>query len=315
MHQKSMETPMKKSDVAYLYAASDLPTCHPDYECPPILIKNVEGLPDIDIIDAFREKLFSSRCKHDHDKRGVVLPPSLYAPSWDDMAFVRQSILQAAKKAKLNMYCKTTDQDLHGKNKTDGEGKYFVIACKYNGNSKARGDAEAKFLQKTPVESAFGVPTYESDTEYKIDAIIGKGSTIRPGGRGLARRMNSQKRNGENRCSFTIRVNLVEGSHWYVPWKDHHTIFHHGHIPAEVGELDGKANQLDPSVRKEIAEIAEHVSNGCGLQNLSKQKTGEDSLQCGIRSNAGCCVCAELFISHCLLLLLVKEERFFLGTP
>jgi len=42
-----------------------------------------------------------------------------------------------------------------------------------------------------------------------------------------------------------------------------------------VCELDGKANQLDPSVRKDIAEIADHFPNGCGLQNMSKQKTGE----------------------------------------
>ena len=276
-----MDPPIKKSDVAYLYAPSDLPTCHPDYECPPILIKNVDGLPDIDIVDAFRQKLFSSRCKHDHDKRGVVLPPSVYNPSWEHMDSVRMSIIQAAKKAKLNMYCKTTVQDLQSKNKTAGEGKHFILACKFNGNSKARDDAAAEFVKKTPVKSAFGVPTYQSDTAYKKDAIIGKASSTRPGGRALPRRMQSQKRNGGtpatggHRCPFTIRVNLVEGTHWYVPWKDYHSIFHHGHITADVGELDGKANQLDPEIRKEIADMAEHLANGCGLQNMSKHKTGE----------------------------------------
>ena len=277
---------LQKSDVSFVHEGTHLCTSHDEFECPPILIKNEDGLPDIDVLDAFRVKQFSARMKCESNKRGVILPPSLYNPSWDNLDDVREPMIQSAKNAGLNLVKKTTNRDLNGKNKTDGEGKHFVLACTYNLISKLKKEKEKSFQTAEQDETEFEVLQPVYDPEHKIHAIINKQSTIRKGptkghGKTLSRKSNIDKRNGEtpqnggHRCPFQIRVNLVEGVHWYIPWKNFESIYHHGHLDATRCELQAKANQIDAEARKQIEMASRHFPNGGALQNMSKDATGK----------------------------------------
>jgi len=281
----------QKSDVAFVHEDTHLCTSHDEFECPSILIKNEEGLPDIDVVDAFREKLFSARNKFEFNERGVVLPPSVYDPSWDNLEDVREPIIQSAKSAGLNLVKKTTNRDIHGLNKTDGEGKHFILACTYNLMSKLKKQKDDAFRTALQEETEFEVVQPVYDPNHKKHAIINKQSTIRKGptkghGKTLCRKADSDKRNGEtpqnggHRCPFQIRVNLVEGVHWYIPWKNFESIYHHGHLDATRGELQAKANQIDVEAKKQIQTAAKHFPNGVGMQNMAKEVTGEQFFCC-----------------------------------
>lgn len=277
---------LNKLDVAFVHEAPQLCTQHPDYECPSIMIRNEDGLPDIDVLDAFREKTFSSRMQQPRHARGIILPPSLYPPTWDHLEKVREPIIQSAKLVNVNLFKKTTNRDKQELNKTEGEGKHFVLACTYNGISKAKQEKEDEFHSSVPVLTEYNVAQPNYDSRHKKHALIGKHSTIRRGptkGHGkteprqsvIDKRNGPTPQNGGHRCPFQIRVNLVEGCYWYIPWKDHHLIHHHGHLVAERGELQAKANQMTESDKRTIEMTAQHFPNGCGLQNMAKQLTGE----------------------------------------
>ena len=151
---------------------------------------------------------------------------------------------------------------------------------------KLKKEKENAFQIAEQDETEFEVLQPVYDPEHKKHSIINKQSTICKGpskghGKTLGRKSNIDKRNGEtpqnggHRCPFQIRVNLVEGVHWYVPWKNFESIYHHGHLGATRRELQAKANQIDAEAKKQIQMAAAHFPNGGGLQNMSKDVTGK----------------------------------------
>jgi len=97
---------------------------------------NQHGHPEIDIIEAFRKCELSSLQSHPGESvPGVVLPPSICKPLWENMSKVRKTILLAARKVGIDMVCNATHSDKHNKKK--GTGKHFVIGCICSRTSKA----------------------------------------------------------------------------------------------------------------------------------------------------------------------------------
>ena len=277
--------------VSFLDKPEDDPTDF-EFECPPILIKNAPGLPDIDIVDAYRKKMFSAKtkCPEGQDP-GIMLPASVYKPSWEHLEDVRKPIIQAAKAAHLDLFCKTTNQDKKGLCKTPGQGKFFVLACAYNGISKARQRKEEASSNAETKLSDFGVPLARYDSSHRKDPIVNKalGNRRVPGEeKGAAmkksKRTGTKKRNGEtakhggDRCPFVLRVNLIEDQCWHIPWKNFDEIMHCGHLPEDRGVQASKKNQIEDGARESIKMAGKHMRNGVGLRNYAKEVTGKCSI-------------------------------------
>jgi len=263
------------------------PPTHYEFECPPILIPNQHGQPEIDIIDAFRKYEWSSRKSHPGEPiNGVVLPPSIYKPSWENMKQVRKTMLLAARKVGIDMVCNASHSDKHNKQK--GAGKYFVIGCVYSRTSKALEKKVEEYEKAEPRVSEYGVPLAHYDYSNRQDAIIGQKSRnrkqkVKEGeAKGdTSKRKSSSKRNeptpaqGGRRCPFQISVYLVEGVCWYVHHKDKCQIMHCGHMQVTRDELPSKKNRIDDQAKETIKCAYPHMRNGGGMRNFVKNYTGE----------------------------------------
>lgn len=282
---------LTEGDLAYVGRAPDDATGY-QFECPPIRIKNADGLPDIDVLDAYRYLTFTDRTfsnktyKETGVVQGLALPASLYPPSWDSLEDVRKPIRQAAKASGIELFCKTTISPDKKKTKTEGEGAHFILGCNFNGISQDKKKKEEEFANAAPRLSEWGVSMPHYNYEDRQDPIIGQARGIRPGdgskGAGLkeGRRTGTEKRSGETtdnggkRCPFQLRVNLIEGVCWYVPWKNSSNLCHCGHIELGRGELNAKKNTVSDKAKKAIKAAAKQFSLGGGMQNFAKELTG-----------------------------------------
>ena len=276
------------NDVEHLNMPNHVhpPTAY-EFECPPILMPNVHGHPEIDVIDAFRKCEFSSLRSHPGESvPGVVLPPSIYKPSWENMTDVRKTILLAARKVGIDMVCSATNSDKHNKKK--GTGKCFVLGCVYSRTSKAFEKKVEEYEKAEPRVSEYGVPLAHYDYSNRQDAIIGQKSRNRKqkvkegeakGDR--SKRKNCIKRNeptpaqGGRRCPFQISVYLVDGRCWYVKYKDKCKIMHCGHMKVSREELPSKKNRVDDQTKETIKCAYPHMRNGGGMRTFVKNYTGE----------------------------------------
>ena len=154
-----------EKDVAHLNLPNQVhpPTSY-EFECPPILIENEEGLPPIDIMDAFRKYSFASRMKlaDKDDIDGVPLPASVYEPVWDQIESVRQPILLAARKVGIDLICKTLYKSRN----------HFILSCTHNSISNSLKQKVEDYEKSDTRENAFGVPLSQFCGDYRQDSII-----------------------------------------------------------------------------------------------------------------------------------------------
>ena len=278
-------------DVEHLNMPNNVhPPTDYEFESPPILVKNVHGQPEIDIINAFRKYEFSSLQKHRGEAiEGVILPASIYPPTWDHYKEVRKTILLAARKVGIELVCKTTNADKN--NKKGGSGKCFVLACTYNIPSKAFEKKVIEYEMAPPRVSEFDIPLPHYNYSNRQDAIIGQKSRNRkqkvkagevPGDRSkrtiCAKRNEPTPAQGGRRCPFTISVYLVEGNCWYVKYKDKHKIMHCGHMRVSRGELPSKKNRVDDGAKETIKMAYPNMRNGHGMRNFVSKLTGGENL-------------------------------------
>ena len=170
-----------------------------------ILIPGEKGQPMIDIMPVFCKEPNDIFANLKDSLKQIILPPSVYPPSWHQRDFVLNHIIRAAYDHANTQLIK----DSHTRSKNE---KHVNLRCKFGRTFYCSdiNEREVKYNvnSKAPAQYKDGI---------KEDRMVNKQKSSRgEAGRSMAKRTQTEKPPKHNKCKFKIRVTLSPGKHWCI---------------------------------------------------------------------------------------------------
>ena len=235
---------------------------------PPIVVHDIktEYLPLPDVAGKTPINLCSAFCVGEiQQKDCIILPPSLYPPQWDQRAVLTKMIKKSALENagfELNQ-CRLDPVRMH-----------LWLQCKKRLVYQDRTPTEDKEnYQKTGENVA-----EKKDEGYKLgvkrSVIVDKNKSSRgAGGKQEKRRcQTAAAASKKDKCSFELKLSLVEDKHWCVPFQKIERCKHNHHI---VDPLTHRAHMATMSQeQQEQAAFFSQVTGSSVSQKLTENMTG-----------------------------------------
>jgi len=206
-------------------------------------------------------KLANPECKD-----GIILPASIYPPSWDKRDEILNKVINAAK-----LQANTTLTKQKTSTEPDGMGEhYYYLNCFY-GRLRCM---DAKSKANTPIDSECApgeIPSANYREGVRLDRLVNKDKSSRgkAGKNGSKRRRAQKPKKAEHCCKFQIRLKLRPGKFWYVPWSKEEFVEHTWHKELPQAQMTTKTNTLTEADRKQTAIVGE-FAGGSSSQNIAR---------------------------------------------
>ena len=243
------------------------PNNHPpmptyEWKCPPVHIPNEAGMDDIDIVKCFKFASVSEKNMwvNDLKKRnlppGIPLPPSIYPPYWNQRGALVHTIQVAAKDQ--------ADMMLPVSETSSKPGDQHVVLRCYRGilNTKCK-----KNTPEAPVTQPNGIPTASYRPNLKVDTFVNKSANTRgtEKNEGLSfckRKDVNRPKDKSERCDFSIRINLIEGHCWYLPYRNCKYGLHINHVALPSHHLGVRTTYMTQEEKSKTEIVAQQTSGG-----------------------------------------------------
>ena len=242
-----------------------------DYASPHIRIPNEEGKEKILLNDCYRDCVTSMNSwvkvlKSQGRPPGIELPASVYPPHWDQRRTVIHAI-QIAAKDQGNMMLPVDS--------ASEEASHLYLRC-YRGilNTKCW-----KTAPDVPEPGPYGIvePVYKAD--IKRDTYVNKSKNTRGTEKNegicLCRRVPVDRpKTKEERCEFSIRLDLIPGQCWYLPYRKSVFGRHTKHADIDPRFLNIGTKYMSAEQTKHAVLVSRHATGGTG-QNIVNELNEE----------------------------------------
>jgi len=248
------------------------------WKCPPIYLPNEEGMENINIADCFKfesvqeKNMWVKDLKMRNLPPGIPLPASIYPPHWDQRRTLVHAI-QVAAKDQADMMLPVSDT-------SPALGDEHVFLRCYRGilNTKCQ-----KNTPKLPVTGPNEIPKAAYRENIKVDTFVNKNKNTRgteknEGLRYCKRRDVNRPKCKSEKCDFSIRINLIEGQCWYLPYRNCSYGFHSNHVDLPAEHLPVRTNYMTQEEKEKTEIVAQQTSGGPAqniVTNLCKQGNGK----------------------------------------
>lgn len=168
-----------------------------------ILLPGEKGQPMIDIMPIFCKEPDDIFAHLKDSLKQIILPPSVYHPSWHQRDHVMNHIIRAC-------YNHANTQLIIESHNSSKNAKHVNLRCKFGRTFYSRDLNEREVTynvnRNTPAQYKDGI---------KEDRMVNKQKSSRgEAGRSMAKRTNTEKPPKDDKCKFRIRVTLIPGKHW-----------------------------------------------------------------------------------------------------